>query len=338
MNSVMKELVVNFPTQVLKAIEIGKTIKLKSSKHINKIIACGLWWSGIWSSFVAEYIADKCKVPMIINQDYQLPASVDKHSLIIIASYSGNTEEAVCMMHQALKVKAHIVCISSWWQIAQLADDHQIPYVIVPGGMPPRSCIGYSIVQQLYILQQMKLIKKWFETQLRDAVTLLTQEQSKIIKESRDIASRLIHKTPIIYIQSKMESVAIRMRQNINENSKMLCRHHVVPEMNHNELVWRWWGKSEYAVIRLRNHDDDDRIQHRIQLNQEVIAHKTQTICEIYSKGDTFLSKGLYLIHFGDRLSLHLADLNNVDPIDIAVIEKLKTSLWEKKVVFKKQH
>lgn len=174
---------------------------------------------------------------MIINKDYDLPRFLDKHTLVIISSYSGNTEEAISMMQQAIKAKAHIVSISSGGKTAQIAHDHKIPYVILPGDMPPRSCIGYSIVQQLYILKEMKLIKKSFETELRDGITLLTQEQNHIIEESKTIAKKLYNKIPIIYIQSKMESVAIRLRQNINENSKILCRHHVVPEMNHNELV-----------------------------------------------------------------------------------------------------
>jgi glucose/mannose-6-phosphate isomerase len=331
----MHTLVTKFPTQLVDAIQIAQKIKLKAPKHISQIIACGLWWSGIGSMCVAEYVADKCRIPMTINQDYQLPRSLDKHSLVLVCSYSGNTEESVEMMHQAIQAKAHIVVISSWGQLTQLAHDHKIPYVLIPWGMPPRSCIGYSIVQQLYILKCMKLIKKHFETDLRDAITLLTQEQTQIIKESQKIASKLHSKTPIIYIQSKMESVAIRLRQNINENSKMLCRHHVVPEMNHNELVWRWWGKSEYAVLRLRNHNDTDRIQKRIKLNQDVITRQTQTMCEVYSKGDNFLVQALYLIHFGDWLSIHLADLNKVDPMDITVINNLKNSLGEQKVVFK---
>lgn len=79
--------------------------------------------------------------------------------------------------------------------------------------------------------------------------------------------------------------------------------------------------------MRLRNHNDPERIQKRITLNQEVIHKKTKTMCEVYSKGDSFLIQALYLIHFGDRISIHLSDLNKVDPIDIAVIESLKKSL-----------
>jgi glucose/mannose-6-phosphate isomerase len=161
------------------------------------------------------------------------------------------------------------------------------------------------------------------------------KNRHRLSRSHKKLHQKLHSKTPIIYIQSKMESVAIRLRQNINENSKMLCRHHVVPEMNHNELVWRWWGKSEYAVLRLRNHNDTDRIQKRIKLNQDVITRQTQTMCEVYSKGDNFLVQALYLIHFGDWLSIHLADLNKVDPMDITVINNLKNSLGEQKVVFK---
>jgi glucose/mannose-6-phosphate isomerase len=97
--------------------------------------------------------------------------------------------------------------------------------------------MGYSIVQQLYILKKIGLISKKFESDIDQAIVLLREQQQSIIEQSMKIAKKLHDKVPIIYIQSKMESVAIRLRQNINENSKALCRHHVIPEMNHNELV-----------------------------------------------------------------------------------------------------
>ena len=109
----MHTLVAEFPHQLLEAIKIGKKIKLKSHKHINKIFACGLGGSGIGSSCVAEYIADTCKVPMIVHRDYTLPYCLDKHTLVIVSSYSGNTEESVSMMLQAIKAKAYVVAICS---------------------------------------------------------------------------------------------------------------------------------------------------------------------------------------------------------------------------------
>ena len=54
----------------------------------------------------------------------------------------------------------------------------------------------------------------------------------------------LVNKIPVIYSLGSSEGVAVRFRQQINENSKLLCWHHTLPEMNHNELVG-WTHKND---------------------------------------------------------------------------------------------
>jgi len=124
-----------------------------------------------------------------------------------------------------------------------------------------------------------------------------------------------------------MEAVAVRLRQQLNENSKILCWHHVVPEMNHNELVgWRK-ENNDLAVIYLRNDDDYQRNQVRININKEIISSYTNTIIEIDSKGASLIERAIYLVHLSDWISFHLATLRGVDPVEIKVIDYLKGEL-----------
>jgi glucose/mannose-6-phosphate isomerase len=130
----------------------------------------------------------------------------------------------------------------------------------------------------------------------------------------------------VIYSAANVEAVAIRWRQQLNENSKVLCWHHVIPEMNHNELVgWRSSGK--FAVIILRNDTDYSRIQQRMNIAKNIISQYTPHIIEVYSKGESFLEKSLYLIHLGDWVSYYLAERKKVDPVEVNVIEYLKAEL-----------
>ena len=125
----------------------------------------------------------------------------------------------------------------------------------------------------------------------------------------------------------RQEGVAVRFRQQINENSKMLCWHHVVPEMNHNELLgWRT-NTNGLAVVYFRNKSDYDRNQIRIDINKKVISKFTQNITEIWSKGDSLIENSLYHINLGDWTSLYLSEMNNVDAIEIDVIDFLKGEL-----------
>jgi glucose/mannose-6-phosphate isomerase len=113
----------------------------------------------------------------------------------------------------------------------------------------------------------------------------------------------------------------------MNENSKMLSWHHVVPEMNHNELLgWRT-NVDGLAVVYLRNKNDYYRNQTRVDINKSVINKYTEDILEIWSKGNSLIETSLYHINVGDWVSWYLSELNNVDAIEIDVINFLKDKL-----------
>jgi glucose/mannose-6-phosphate isomerase len=326
--NLMKNLIAQFPSQLRAAIEIGKNAVLSlPEKEIKNVVVSGLGGSGIGGNLVNELTAHQMRIPFIVNKDYHLPAFVNEHSLVIISSYSGNTEETLNALEMALAKKARIVVISSGGQAIEKAKENRLNHIVIPGGHPPRSCLGYSAVQQMYVLNKLGIIGNNFEKELLQTIDLLTTEQPDLIEKAKKIARQLYDKIPVIYASSEYESVAIRFRQQINENSKMLCWHHVVPEMNHNELVgWRKASEA-LAVVFIRNHDDFHRTQLRMEINKKLIARYTNHIFEIWSKGASKTEKAFYLIHLTDWVSLFLAELNNVDVVEVNVIDQLKKEL-----------
>ncbi len=103
--------------------------------------------------------------------------------------------------------------------------------------MPPRACLGYSFVQQLAVLATHQIIDPSYVDEIRDIISLLRTQQDTIKKDAQQVAADILGKRVVIYAASDKEGMAIRFRQQLNENSKVFCHHHVVPEMNHNELV-----------------------------------------------------------------------------------------------------
>ena len=90
--------------------------------------------------------------------------------------------------------------------------------------------------------------------------------------------------------------MGVRFRQQINENSKMLCWHHVIPEMNHNELLgWRT-NTDNLAVVYFRNKCDYIENQVHIDINKEVIAKYTNNITEISGEKEIVRYKTLCTI------------------------------------------
>lgn len=324
----MDELIKNFPNQILRAIEIGETAVVNANNtSFNHVFISGLGGSGIGGTIFSQIMTNQMTIPILVNKDYHLPAYVGKHSLVIICSYSGNTEETLNVLKQASAKEAKIICITSGGQILDFAKHNHLDYIVIDGGMPPRSCFAYSFVQLFYVLNGLGLIDDKFKSSLLNSVKLLNKEQDDIMENALKLAHSFKGTIPVIYSDSAFEGVAIRCRQQINENSKMLCWHHVIPEMNHNELVG-WRGNYDnIKVLFLRNKTDFNRNQERMDFLKEVITPYCLGIHEIFSKGEDAIEQTFYLIHFVDWISQYLGELNGFDTTEIAVINKLKNSL-----------
>lgn len=325
----MNTLIERFPSQLQEALEIGEAAIINAhTEPIHKVFVAGLGGSGIGANFVAGFIREECPIPYNIGKGYSIPAFVDKNTLAIASSYSGNTEETLASFKQIEKTGAKIVIISSGGKLIQMAEEKGYDYIKLPGDWPsPRACLGYSLVQQLFILRKLGFISGESIRSIKSSIDLIKYNQEEIKNEAKQLAKKLNNKIPIIYTTDRMESVAIRLRQQINENAKALCWHHVIPEMNHNELVG-WKDKNEnLIVLYLRNNDDYSRNQIRIDINKKIISQCTPNILEVFSKGKNLIEKSIYFVHLGDWISWYLSEIRGVDSIEINVIDYLKSEL-----------
>ncbi|HTA27285.1 MAG TPA: bifunctional phosphoglucose/phosphomannose isomerase [Bacteroidia bacterium] len=326
----MKDLIQRFPAQLKEAVKIANNAKLSALKApINKVVICGLGGSGIGGTIAKEILFDEATAPIEVLKSYTLPSYIDEHTLVICSSYSGNTEETLECYHLAQKQKAKIVCITSGGTILELAKKDGNDAIVVPGGSPPRSCLGYSLTQLLHILSHYKIAPQK-AVAIAEAAEILEKTQESIMQEAHQIADRLLGKMPVIYCTALHEGIAIRLRQQFNENAKVLCWHHVVPEMNHNELVGWSHPYSEIAVILFTDKDENPRNKLRLDFCRKVFGKYAAEIIEIPSKGENTIEKKLYWIHLGDWVSMFLSEKRNVDAMDIKVIDSLKSELASK--------
>jgi len=327
-NQMMKELIESFSQHLNKAIAIGKEADFSSAKNeIRNVVVCGLGGSGISGSIVNKLLENELKVPFSSQKDYHLPNFVDSNSLVVCCSYSGNTEETLSLHEQAKKRGAEIAVITSGGKFAELAKSDKYNHIIIPGGLPPRAAFGLAFPQLFFCLNKYELISDQFLADLSAGIALIDAEESEIQAKAKELANFLQDKMPIIYGESRWEGVMVRFRQQLNENAKMLCWHHVIPEMNHNELVG-WRSKNEaLAVVIFRDKKDYYRNRERIAFNKEVIRQYTPNIHEVNAKGDSFIGKSLYLIHLGDWCSYFIAEAKGIDSVEVDVITGLKDML-----------
>lgn len=325
----MDKMIARFPAQLEEALAQASTIQIR--KHhapIRSVFISGLGGSGIGGNFVQELVRDACKAPITVGKGYHAPHWIGKNTLVICSSYSGSTEETLGTFAQLLPKGAKIVCVTSGGKLLELAKQHGLDYVQLTGGWSsPRACLGYSVVAQLAVLRGAKLITGKIFKQLEAARKLLLREQPDLQKRAQKLAGFLAGKTPVLYTADHAEAVAVRWRQQINENAKLLCWHHVVPEMNHNELVgWRD-QRPDLAVVWLRYRGDYARTAVRIDIVKDVVEHYAGASIELYAKGRSAAEQALYFVHLGDWLSFYLAQQRQVDPVEIRVIDFLKGEL-----------
>ena len=324
----MKELIENFTQHLAQSINISANTHLKKTeKNIQSVLICGLGGSGIGGTVASQIVANNAKLPIVINKDYKIPAFVNENTLVIACSYSGNNEESLEMIGLAEAKNAEIACVTSGGRFKEIAQEKGYNHIIIPGGNPPRAAFGLAFPTLFALLKHYGIIDEDYNSQFSNAINLLNREEANIILEAKQVTEKLVGKIPVIYADAWFEGVSVRFRQQINENAKMLCWHHVIPEMNHNELVGWTTKNDDLAVVLFRNDDDYYRTQKRMEINKTVFEKYTSTILEIYSKGNSRLEKSLYLIHLGDWVSYFLAEKNEVDVTEVDVITHLKNEL-----------
>lgn len=327
----MKTLLENFPNQLIEALRIAKKTTLTLPKNTYKqIVISGLGGSGIGATIVQEFMYDKCSIPFTVNKNYFIPASTNKDTLFIACSYSGNTEETLDALKEAKAKKATICCITSGGAMAEYAVANKLDLILIPGGMPPRSCLGYSLVQLLNVFKKTGLLKSSFERDIAAAIQMIQKDTLKIQKNAMQLAAGLLDKQVAIYGIAGNEGLMIRFRQQLNENSKALAWHNVIPEMTHNEIVGWKENHDDVAVIFCSSKNDYPRSLTRLDVLKKVVKKYTKSVFNLEIKGQSHWERVFYFIHLTDWVSVYLADLYKHDAVEVKVIDHLKGVMSKK--------
>ncbi len=325
----MDKLIAAFPENITESLEIGTRATLnKKPENITSILICGLGGSGIGGSLISKWVENECAVPVNVSKEYTIPAYVNKSTLVICSSYSGNTEETLESIDAALKAGAQVVGITSGGKLLEICKEQGLDHVVVPGGNPPRSALAYSLIQLANILVQYDFVDEKILKQIEKARMLLMQEEKSIKKKAMEIAEFFaLDKVPVLYSTSDFGPVLMRARQQINENSKRVCWHHVIPEMNHNELVGWGLGDDRYAVLFLDSLWINGRNKKRLELTREIVSTKTKNVKTVSGIGNSLVEQSLYFINLLDWASFYMAELGEVDAVEVNVIDYLKGEL-----------
>jgi len=319
----------NLSQDVKEAIELGSSSDIVF-KNIKRVCIGGMGGSSIGGELLQALSYRYSTIPFSVVRDYNLPRFVDKKTLLIVVSYSGNTEETLKLFEQA-KGRTNILCISNNGMLEDQAKKENIPLISIPKGYPPRGAIAYLFFPILEILRKSRIIKIRKED-LNETCKILEENKDTAKAWAEEVSVKVKEKLPFIYSIYDFRAVARRWSTQINENAKSLAHWAVFSELDHNEIVG-WANPKEILkrifIFVLRDRDENERINRRIEITSELIAESSGEIMNVYADGNSHVAKNFSLIQKGDYLSVFLANAYKVDPLPVKRIQELKRRLAE---------
>ncbi|MGH8015666.1 MAG: bifunctional phosphoglucose/phosphomannose isomerase [Candidatus Zixiibacteriota bacterium] len=335
----------DFPEQMARAQNIGISWKINAGMFpdIRNIVLVGMGGSAIGGDLARSLLNGKLEIPFHVCRHYKLPEFVDDETLVIASSYSGNTEETLSALDDALDRKAMIAAISTGGMMQDVCKLNGIPMATLPAGMQPRAALGFSFVPLLIFLEKVKLIPGMSDDINHTIERLKTYRQEYIedspvkLNPAKKLAERLQGRIVVVYSgPSLTDAVAVRWKGQICENAKTLAFANQFAEFNHNELVG--WSdltrqhSDKLIVVILRDKDDHAQIKKRMDIVKPLIEDSGTEVIEVESRGTSDLERMFSLIQIGDFVSYYLAILNKQDPTPVITIEMLKAALADKDV------
>jgi len=309
--------------------------KFEYSDPQNVVIA-GMGGSAIGGEILKDYSRSTMKVPIEISREYTLPEYADKKSLVILASYSGDTEETLSTFLDAIKRECMVFCLSSGGNLLKYAKKLNIPHMQVRAGMPPRAAFPHMLLPLLSIMDRINGV-----TSFSDDVLEATQLLQKVISDNKPenpasknyakaLACNLRHVAPAVYGFGIYRGVALRFKQQFNENAKIPAKWEAFSELNHNEnMGWENLEKLAkcYAVIFLRDKSEPIEIRSRIEATKSLMQHSLPNLFEVWAQGKSNLAKILSTVLVGDFTSVYLAILRGLDPTPVKTISAMKEKI-----------
>ncbi len=331
-------LLANFPNQLEEALGNSqeKIAKLNLQGEFKNIVCCGMGGSALFGDFLKSCLRDEISLPIEVCRGYHLPKFIDKDSLVLVDSYSGDTAESLSAFGEAKERGCQIVCFTSNGKLKEMAETSGTNLVLLPTGLTPRQSFHYSVIYSLALLNKLGLISDK-SGEIMEAINI-TKKQ--VIKYSSDVkiaensaktlAQKIFGKISIIYTASDYKIAALKWKIDFNETAKTIAFYNVFSELNHNEING-WEHPKEltknFIVIYLRNDDDPERIKKRFDITKKIINPYVAEIIEIYSGGEGKLTRLFSSIILGSFISFYLAILNKTDPTPALKVEFLKREL-----------
>lgn len=320
----VRQAILGFPEQFSSGTEEDNLKKI--SGNFKGVIVCGMGGSALPGEVLRMWLKKTGnEFPLELHRNFGLPNDTDGNNLIVCISYSGNTEETISSLEQALEKKLPIACITSNGKIAETCQEKQLPFIKVPSGMMPRQALGYQFTALVKILNYYGFLSDNLKSEVLSLNKKIKPDDFE--GQGKKIARKLIKKIPLIYSSRENVALARIFKINLNENSKTPTFFNYFPELDHNELAGFSFPQKDFSAIILRDEDDFPKIKKQMKITAQLLKKRNIGVEFVEMEGDSVLNKIFSNIMISSWTSYHLAKAKKIGPWSIKIVEELKKGL-----------
>lgn len=314
--------------------------EVRDSEHDNRpivnIVLAGMGGSALAAQIAKIWLKSELTLPFEIIKTYDLPNYVGKNTLVIISSYSGNTEETLSCLDQAVERSAQIGILSSGGELVSKAIKGKIAHVPLPIKVPPRMAVIYQLKALIVLLVNFGITDKNKLSAISDTFDWLHEESLKWSAEvptsdnyAKQLAMHTVGKTAIFFCGTLSYPAAYKWKTCFNETAKNLAFLCEFPEFNHNEILG-WTShpiEKPFVVFDIISNLEHSQIKKRFEISDRLLSGMRPKSTVIKLAGNSLIEQLLWSSILADFVSIYLAILNNVNPNSTVLIEKLKLEL-----------
>jgi len=318
----MREAIINFNKQFGFKSTIENAANLRRAP---KYIVCGMGGSHLAADLLKVW---KPELDIIIHRNYGLPvlsASDIKKRLVILSSYSGNTEETLDAYQQAKKAGLQMVALSVGGELLKMARGDEVPYIQFPDlNLQPRLALGLGMIGLLKFFGEEKAIKEIGALEK-------TFHPERYEQEGKELAARLSGHVPVIYSSEQNGPIAYNWKIKFNETGKIPAFFNVFPELNHNEMTGfdvkeksRELSRGFYFTI-LRDGKDHPKILKRMAVLERLYKDRDLMVEVIEIKGANVFEKIFSSLMLADWAAYYTAQNYGLEAEQVPMVEEFKT-------------
>lgn len=330
------ESVLQFPKQCHQVIWEMNQLDLPHQFTLaNNIVISGMGGSALGGRVIASLERQVIRVPVVVSTEYHLPNFVNHNSLVIISSYSGNTEETISSLAEARARNAHVFILCTGGKLAQIAQEQNIPhYVFDPKynhSGQPRMGLGYNILAISTLLARCQLIHPL--DKLTDLQAYL-ESRHQDLSQFTSLVDEIKGKIPILVSSEHLKGSAHCVKNMLNETSKNFSASFDIPELNHHLMEGLTFPKSNpdnlhFVFISSRHYHPE--VLRRYPITKDVVTRQHISFSEINLAAPTRFFEVMELIQLGGFISFYLSQANGVDPGPIPWVTYFKDEVAKAK-------